>query len=136
MALSVDGDAFVFACGPWLPQVFPPSLAVASDRRVRSLSTSARRPATIAFGPAHTPAWIDRPAGIYGIPDLEDGGLKVGIDEHGPPIDPDTDDRLPDRRRDRSRARMGRAAVSGDAGCARRRARASASTKTPRMATS
>ena len=27
---------------------------------------------------------------------MEDGGVKVGIDEHGPPIDPDADDRTPD----------------------------------------
>jgi glycine/D-amino acid oxidase-like deaminating enzyme len=47
------------------------------------------------FGPAQTPAWIDRPAGIYGIPELEDAGMKVGIDEHGPPFDPDTGDRTP-----------------------------------------
>ena len=48
------------------------------------------------FGPARMPAWIDFPAGIYGIPDLEDRGVKVGIDEHGPPIDPDPADRTPD----------------------------------------
>jgi glycine/D-amino acid oxidase-like deaminating enzyme len=48
------------------------------------------------FGPAHTPAWIDRPAQIYGVPELEDGGIKVGIDEHGQLFDPDRDDRTPD----------------------------------------
>jgi hypothetical protein len=53
--------------------------------------------------PSRTPAWIDRPSSVYGVPELEDGGLKVGIDEHGPPIDPDTDDRVPRARRHRSR---------------------------------
>ena len=51
-------------------------------------------PGDDCFGPARTPAWIDRPAGIYGVPDLDDAGLKVGIDEHGPAIDPDSEDRV------------------------------------------
>jgi glycine/D-amino acid oxidase-like deaminating enzyme len=90
------GDHFVFACGAWLPQLFPGLLdglirptrqvvtyfgAPAGDDRVRS---------------ARWPAWIDFPAGIYGTPDIDGRGVKVGVDEHGPPIDPDTADRLAD----------------------------------------
>jgi glycine/D-amino acid oxidase-like deaminating enzyme len=41
------------------------------------------------------PAWVTR-AGIYGTPDVEGRGLKVGLDEHGPAMDPDADDRLAD----------------------------------------
>lgn len=92
---DVSGDAFVLACGPWLPSVLPSSLA----GRIRPTRQTVIYFGTPAgderFGDAHTPAWIDRPAGIYGIPELEDAGLKVGIDEHGPSIDPDTDDRTP-----------------------------------------
>jgi monomeric sarcosine oxidase len=92
---DIPGDAFVFACGPWLPSVFPSTIG----RRIRPTRQTVVYFGTPSgdarFGAAHTPAWIDRPAGIYGVPELEDGGLKVGIDEHGPPIDPDTDDRIP-----------------------------------------
>jgi monomeric sarcosine oxidase len=92
---EIIGDAFVFACGPWLPSVLPASLA-GLIRPTRQTVVYFGTPAgDDRFGRAHTPAWIDRPAGIYGIPELEDAGLKVGIDEHGPPIDPDTDDRTP-----------------------------------------
>ena len=92
---EITGDAFVFACGPWLPSVLAPSLA-GLIRPTRQTVVYFGTPAgDDRFGRAHTPAWIDRPAGIYGIPELEDAGLKVGIDEHGPPIDPDTDDRTP-----------------------------------------
>lgn len=94
---DVAGDAFVFACGPWLPSVFPSTIG----RRIRPTRQTVvyfgTPPGDSRFGPVQTPAWIDRPAGVYGIPELEDGGLKVGIDEHGPPIDPDTDDRVPSR---------------------------------------
>jgi glycine/D-amino acid oxidase-like deaminating enzyme len=43
------------------------------------------------------PAWIDFAAGIYGIPDLENRGVKVGLDTHGARFDPDTGDRSVDR---------------------------------------
>ncbi len=92
---SLEGDAFVFACGPWLPSVLPASLA-GRIRPTRQTVVYFGTPAgDDRFGPAHTPAWIDRPAGIYGVPELEDAGLKVGIDEHGPAIDPDSEDRTP-----------------------------------------
>jgi sarcosine oxidase len=92
---DVDGDMFVFACGPWLSSVLAASMA-GRIRPTRQTVVYFGTPAgDDRFGPALTPAWIDRPAGIYGIPELEDGGLKVGIDEHGPAIDPDTEDRTP-----------------------------------------
>jgi monomeric sarcosine oxidase len=92
---DVAGDAFVFACGAWLPSVFPSTIG-GRIRPTRQTVIYFGTPAGDArFGPARTPAWIDRPSGIYGVPELEDGGLKVGIDEHGPHIDPDSDDRTP-----------------------------------------
>jgi monomeric sarcosine oxidase len=92
---AISADRFVFACGPWLPSVLASSLA-GRIRPTRQTVVYFGTPAgDDRFAHAHTPAWIDRPAGIYGIPELEDAGLKVGIDEHGPPIDPDTDDRTP-----------------------------------------
>lgn len=92
---ALAGDQFVFACGPWLPAVLPESLT-GRIRPTRQTVVYFGTPAgDDRFGPAHTPAWIEWPAGVYGIPELEDAGLKVGIDEHGVPIDPDSDDRTP-----------------------------------------
>jgi glycine/D-amino acid oxidase-like deaminating enzyme len=48
--------------------------------------------ARFAVGPL--PVWIDFAAGVYGIPDLDARGFKVGLDRHGPPIDPDVAERL------------------------------------------
>jgi monomeric sarcosine oxidase len=94
-AARLDGDRFVFACGAWLPSLFPSLLRLI--RPTRQVVTYFGTPAgDERFRSPRWPAWIDFPAGIYGTPDLEGRGIKVGIDEHGPPIDPDTADRLAD----------------------------------------
>ena len=93
---QIDADHFVFACGAWLPAVFP-DLLRGIIRPTRQVVLYFGTPAgDDRFGPAHTPAWVDFPAGIYGVPDLEGRGVKVGIDHHGPPFDPDSGDRTPD----------------------------------------
>jgi sarcosine oxidase len=90
----LEAEQFVFACGPWLPALFPEAVG----GRIRPT-----RQEVLYFGvPAgdgrfaidRLPVWIDFAAGLYGIPDLDTHGFKVGIDHHGPPIDPDTADRV------------------------------------------
>lgn len=93
---ELQGAAFVFACGPWLPALFPELLA-GRIRPTRQVVIYFGSPAGDSrFGPERTPAWVDFAAGIYGVPDLEDRGLKVGLDRHGPPFDADTGDRVVD----------------------------------------
>jgi glycine/D-amino acid oxidase-like deaminating enzyme len=90
-------DAFEFACGPWLPTTFPELLGrriLATRQVVMYFGTPA---GDDRFSAARTPAWIDLGAGIYGIPDLENRGLKVGIDTRGAPFDPDGGERIVDR---------------------------------------
>ena len=91
---SIEADAYVFACGPWLPKMFP----IAVGPRVR-----ATRQEVLYFGVpngdarfsvARLPVWIDFAAGVYGIADIDALGFKVGIDDHGPEIDPDTLERI------------------------------------------
>jgi sarcosine oxidase len=94
---TLSADAFVFACGAWLPAVFPELLG----RRIMPTRQVVMYFGTPAgndwFTPSHTPAWVDFASGIYGVPDVEGRGLKVGIDTHGARFDPDTDDRSLDR---------------------------------------
>lgn len=92
---EVAADRFVFACGPWLPKAFPQLL----ERRIRPTRQGVvyfGTPGGATFTASSTPAWVDFPAGVYGVPDIEGRGLKVGIDAHGPPFDPDRDDRTID----------------------------------------
>ena len=90
---TLAGDAFVFACGAWLPSVFPELLGqriMPTRQVVMYFGTAA---GDERFTAPHMPTWIDFVSGIYGVPDLEGRGLKVGIDAHGSPFDPDTGDR-------------------------------------------
>jgi len=94
--VDVAGDRFVFACGAWLPTVFKDLLwkRIRPTRQV--VVYFGTPPGDQRFIAARLPAWVDFPSGIYGTPDVEGRGVKVGIDRHGGPIDPDRDDRVPD----------------------------------------
>jgi sarcosine oxidase len=93
---TLAADRFVFACGPWLPQVFPGLLAGRIRPTRQVVIYFGVPPGDDRFGPLHMPAWVDFAAGIYGVPDLEGRGVKVGLDRHGAPFDPDRDDRVLD----------------------------------------
>jgi monomeric sarcosine oxidase len=94
---ELTGAQFVFACGAWLPAVFPELLGQRITPTRQAVMYFGTAAGDDRFTAAHTPAWIDVAAGIYGIPDLEARGLKVGIDTHGARFDPDTGDRIIDR---------------------------------------
>ncbi len=88
-------DRFVFACGPWLPRLFPDLLGPllrTTRQEVFFLGTPAgeRR-----FTPPALPTWIDFHAGAYGLPDIEGRGAKIGLTALGPDFDPDRGDRAP-----------------------------------------
>jgi len=91
---TVSAGHFVFACGPWLPKVFPDLLRnriVPTRQPVLFFGVS---PGDRRFMPPVMPTWIDFGEQIYGIPDLENRGFKIALDHHGPPFDPDQDDRV------------------------------------------
>jgi glycine/D-amino acid oxidase-like deaminating enzyme len=84
---------FVFACGPWLPKLFPVLLGHLIHITRQEVFFFAV-PGGDRFGPERLPAWIDFTDLVYGIPNLDNRGLKLAIDAHGPDFDPDTDDRM------------------------------------------
>jgi len=93
---TLDADRFVFACGPWMAQLFPDVIG----RRI-----VATRQEVFFFGPpagdtrfnfGSMPVWVhigDRL--VYGIPSHERRGLKLADDTAGPEVDPTTLERLP-----------------------------------------
>jgi sarcosine oxidase len=88
----ICADTFVFACGSWLPKVFPELLG---DRifvtRQDSFFFSCPS-GNKSYCYPNFPVWIE--IGVfYGFPDLENMGVKVASDEHGVPFDPDSGSR-------------------------------------------
>ena len=90
----IEADTFVFACGPWLPRLFPDALGGRIFTTRQEVFYFGTRPGDLAFAPPNMPVWIDFIDELYALPDLEGKGLKFGLDRHGPPIDVDRDDRL------------------------------------------
>ncbi len=90
---QISAAAFVFACGPWLPKLFPDLLA----NRIHPTRQEVfyfGAPAGTRFRPPELPTWIDFKEEAYGLPDVEGRGVKVAIDRHGESFDPDTGDRV------------------------------------------
>jgi glycine/D-amino acid oxidase-like deaminating enzyme len=88
----IAAQAFVFACGPWLPQLFP---ALLGDR----IKVPGRE--VFCFG---TPAGDQRFSypnlpnfsedGYYGFPSVDGRGVKVCPTRGPTTFDPDTDERI------------------------------------------
>jgi monomeric sarcosine oxidase len=91
---SIAAGAFVFACGPWLPKVFPELLGARIFPTRQEVFFFGAPPGDARFAPPLMPTWIDFGAEVYGLPDLEARGFKLAPDRHGEAIDPDLDERL------------------------------------------
>ncbi|MFN2497835.1 MAG: FAD-dependent oxidoreductase [Pyrinomonadaceae bacterium] len=87
-------DKFVFACGPWLPKLFPGLLAELIHVTRQEVFFLGLPAGDDRYLPDKLPAWIDFNDLVYGIPNLENRGVKIAIDEHGPPFDPDSGERI------------------------------------------
>lgn len=91
---EIHARHFVFACGPWLPKLFPELLAGRIHVTRQEIVFLGVPPGDDSFKPPKMPIWIDFNDLIYGLPDLENRGLKVAIDAHGPEFDPDHGERI------------------------------------------
>ncbi|MEO8272487.1 MAG: FAD-dependent oxidoreductase [Chloroflexota bacterium] len=86
---SIEADAFVFACGPWLPDLFPGVLGeiiVAHRQDVLHFAVPA---GDGRYGPDSMPVWIDFEGSFYGFPTFDGLGLKACPDWLGPRERPD-----------------------------------------------
>jgi sarcosine oxidase len=91
---AIQAGSFVFACGPWLPKVFPSVLGERIFPTRQEVFYFGPPAGDGRFEPQAMPTWIDFGAEIYGMPDIESKGFKVAPDRHGPPFDPDSGERI------------------------------------------
>jgi glycine/D-amino acid oxidase-like deaminating enzyme len=89
----LEADRIVWACGAWLPGLFPGLL----DLRITHQDVFYFG-ATAAWRTPGVPGWVDYDGAAYGLGDLDGRGVKVSPDVEGPDIDPDAAERvaLPD----------------------------------------
>ena len=90
----VAAGNFVFACGAWLPRLFPNCVGkrIFPSRQEVFFFSVARGGGS--YQPPKMPAWYSYADNIYGTPDIENRGIKIGFDGHGPRFDPETADRI------------------------------------------
>lgn len=93
----ISAGTFIFACGPWLPQLFPAFLGEVIHATRQEVYFFGVPAGDVRFGTPAMPAWIDFQSEFYGLPDIENRGFKIALDRHGPLINPDTEERLPTR---------------------------------------
>jgi monomeric sarcosine oxidase len=90
----IDADRFVFACGPWLPKMFPELLGELIQVTRQEIVFFGVPAGDKSFNQGVLPAWIDFNDLVYGLPNLDGRGFKLAIDAHGPEFDPDTGERV------------------------------------------
>ena len=83
-----SADVVVWACGAWLPQLFPELVAVDVSRRDVFFLGGDR-------GWQSAPGFVDYDGGFYGHGDVGGLGIKIAPDSASDTIDPDTLDRIP-----------------------------------------
>jgi len=91
---EIVAERFVFACGPWLPKLFPELLAGLIHVTRQEVFFFGVPSGDDSFNQGLLPAWIDFNDLVYGLPNLEGRGFKLAIDAHGPEFDPDTGERV------------------------------------------
>ncbi len=91
---KIRAGVFVFACGPWLPKLFPAVLEGRIRPTRQEVFFFGPPPGDRRFAPPAMPIWIDERDEAYSIPDLEHRGFKIAFDRHGPDFDPDSGRRV------------------------------------------
>ena len=90
----LNAQHYVFACGPWLPKLFPELLLPKLQVQRRDVIFVGIPSGDDRFSHPNLPEWSVYGSGFYGFPDIEGRGLKVAPYPDYNSIDPDLDERL------------------------------------------
>ena len=92
----LTADRFVFACGPWLGQLFHDVIGDKVRATRQEVFFFGAPSGDRSFTEEALPVWADHGTRfMYGIPGNEWRGFKVADDTRGPVIDPTTESRVP-----------------------------------------
>ena len=92
----LSAGTFIFACGPWLPKLFPDLLAERIRATRQEVFFLGAPPGSNDFRPPKMPVWLHHTHALrpYALPDIENRGFKIAFDRHGADFDPDTGSRV------------------------------------------
>ena len=86
---TLEADAFVLACGPWLGSLCPDEVGAAITPTRQEVYYFGTPPGDPRFTDEGMPVWLElRDRLLYGIPGNAHRGLKVADDTSGPRFDP------------------------------------------------
>jgi sarcosine oxidase len=91
---EVRARQFVFACGPWLPKLFPELLSDLIYVTKQEVIFLGVPPGDDSFNRGAMPTWIDFNDLVYALPNVDGRGFKIAIDAHGAEFDPDRGERV------------------------------------------
>ena len=103
---TLTADQDVFACGPWLPKLFPDVIAPQVQVSRQEIYFFGAPAGESRYEVGNMPVWADHgPRFYYGIPAPGNRGFKIADDTRGEDFDPTSTDRTPTPAEvDRSRA--------------------------------
>jgi sarcosine oxidase len=91
---KISAEKFVFACGSWLPKLFPDVMAQRMFVTRQEILFFGAPPGDRLFSQPAMPTWLYLQDEFYGMPDIECRGFKVANDRHGAAADPDKQSRV------------------------------------------
>jgi monomeric sarcosine oxidase len=91
---EIVAHRYVFACGPWLPKLFPELLGNRIHVTRQEVVFFGVPASDDRFNVGVMPCWIDFNDLVYALPNIEGRGFKLAIDAHGPEFDPDSGTRV------------------------------------------
>jgi len=96
---QLKADSYVFACGPWLGQLFPDTIGDLISPTQQDVFFFGPPAGDNRFTDSHLPVWADHHGRFrYGIPGAPSGdarrGFKIADDTRGPAFDPTHGERV------------------------------------------
>lgn len=89
-------EMFVFACGPWLPGLFPDELGSLIRITKQDVIYVGPPEGDSRFDGLSMPGWVDQDGYHYGVPAVDARGFKIGSNRLGPVFDPSNGERIID----------------------------------------
>lgn len=91
---TIIAKTLIYACGPWLGKIFPKILGARIFPSRQEVFFFGIPAGDVRFSAPALPTWLFQEDEFYGMPDIENRGLKIAWDRHGRKVDPDTQSRV------------------------------------------